>query len=169
MTTQFLVTVEDANGNGAQSSLSTAAAATLIGPALTLTGALTPASVASTGAVTSSSPSAGLGYVVGAGGVIVQQTNKSTTVQLDTVTGKITMNAASLVAGTSVSFTLTNAQIVATDLVDCKHISGGTAGAYNITVFPGAGSAVVTLTNRTAGDLAEAVVLRFAIIRSSDS
>ena len=42
----------------------------------------------------------GIGYAAGAGGTVTQATNKSTTVVLNKTTGQITMNAASLAAGT---------------------------------------------------------------------
>src|SRR5690349_5473791 len=67
--------------------------------------------------------SSGIGYIAGAGGAATQLTNKGTSVQIDKFTGNITMDAAALNAATSVSFTLTNATIAATDMVLVQHIS----------------------------------------------
>lgn len=134
-----------------------------------LASAIAASNVGVAAAITSSSPSAGVGYTTGAGGAVVQGTDKSTTVVLSTVTGKITMNAAALNAATIVSFTLTNTQLTATDMLVIEHVSGGTSGAYTINAFPGAGSAVISVRNNTAGNLSEAIVLRFAIIRSKDA
>lgn len=120
-------------------------------------------------------PSTGLrttlrfGYAAGAGGTVTQATNKSTGVTLNNPCGQITMNAASLAAGTAVSFTLTNDRIDATDLLIVNHSSGGTAGAYMFGCRPGAGSCVITVRNITAGALAEAVVIGFAVLKSTAS
>lgn len=107
------------------------------------------------------------GYGSGAGGTVTQATNKSTTVVLNTRCGQITMNAANLVANTAVSFTLTNSQIASTDLLIINHAGGGTTGAYMFGTRAASGSATITVRNVTAGDLAEALVIGFAVIKSS--
>lgn len=107
--------------------------------------------------------------VAGSGGAVTQGTSKATGVELDTVTGKITAHAAALNAATIVAFTLTNTKMLSTDIVVIEHISGGTSGAYTVNAFPSDGSAVISIRNNTAGNLSEAIVLRFSIIRSSDS
>ena len=66
-------------------------------------------------------------------GTVTQGTNKSTGVSLNAPCGAITMNGAALAADTTVSFTLTNTSIKATDLLVLNHVSGGTAGAYVLT------------------------------------
>lgn len=119
-----------------------------------------------TSPLTSSSSTAGIGYAVGAGGSQTQLTSKATGVTLSKVTGQITMNNAALNAATSVSFTLTNTTIAATDILECKHVSAGTAGAYTVTAFPGASSATITVRNVSAGSLSEAIVLAFAVIKA---
>ncbi len=111
---------------------------------------------------------AGIGYGVGAGGTVTQLTNKATGVTLHKLSGTITTHGAALAAAAIVSFTVTNNQMTATDVVAMQHTSGGTIGAY--TVMPNtsaAGSFVVTLRNNTAGSLSQALVLRFVIIRGS--
>lgn len=129
-------------------------------------GVATGTSLAATGLLTSSSPTAGIGYATGAGGAVTQGTDKSTAVVLNTVTGAITMNAAALNAGVEVSFTLTNSAIAATDVVVISIKSGGTVGAYLVTVGAvAAGSCSITLSNASAGNLSEAVVLNFVVIK----
>jgi hypothetical protein len=105
------------------------------------------------------------GYVTGEGGTVTQATSKATAVTLSKKCGQITMNAASLAADTAVSFTFTNTTIATTDLVVLNHDAGGTPGSYLLNAQPGTGSAVITIRNVTAAALAEAVVIRFAIIK----
>jgi len=113
--------------------------------------------------------SPGYQSALGAGGTISQATDKATTVVLNTTTGQITMNAASLAANTTVAFTLTNSVVAALDILHIKHTSGGTLGAYRVEAFEAAGSASVRVTNITAGALAEAVVLKFYIFKTTTS
>jgi len=99
-------------------------------------------------------------------GTVTQATNKSTGVTLDAPCGAITMNGAALSADTTVSFTLTNSSIAATDLLVLNHISGGTAGSYVLNAQAAAGSASINVTNISTGSLSEAIVIGFAIIKS---
>ena len=105
------------------------------------------------------------GYATGSGGAVVQSSSKSTGVTLDKSNGQITMDAASLSAATIVSFTLTNSVIEAGDIIVMNHISGGTLGAYIFNASTTAGSASINVSNWTSGALAEAVVIRFAVIK----
>ena len=67
------------------------------------------------------------GYTTsGDGGTVTQATSKSTAVTLPKKCGQITMNAAELAVDTVVSFTLTNTEIAAGDLLVLNHVSGGT-------------------------------------------
>lgn len=106
------------------------------------------------------------GYGSG-GGTVIQQTNKSTGVTLDRPTGRITMNAAALAADTTVTFTLNNSSIGAEDLLVLNHVSGGTAGSYLLNAQCVAGSASINVRNVTAGSLSEAIVIGFAVIKST--
>jgi hypothetical protein len=108
-----------------------------------------------------------VGYAAGAGGTISQSGNKSGTVVLNKPSGEITMQNTNLAAATAVSFTLTNSTIGTRDLLLINIVGGATLGAYNVNGNCTTGSAVITLTNRTAGTLGEAVVLRFAVIKGS--
>jgi hypothetical protein len=106
------------------------------------------------------------GYITGEGGTVTQGTSKATAVTLSKKCGQITMHNASLAADTTVSFTLTNSTIAATDLLVLNHVSGGTAGAYLLNAQAGAGSASINVRNITAGSLGEAIVIGFAVIKA---
>ena len=108
-----------------------------------------------------------IGYASGAQGTVTQITSKSTGVTLNKSSGQITMNNASLAAGTTVLFTLTNSTLSAKDVLIVNVGSGGTSGAYwPYVANVAAGSAVIGLYNNTAGALGEAVVINYAIIHS---
>ena len=127
---------------------------------ITPTGVNAPGSVTSTGG--------GVGYATGAGGTQAQATSKATAVTLNKLCGEITLNAASLAANTAVSFTLNNSQLAMGDRLVFNHVSGGTFGAYHVDGrVTGAGVATVVVRNLTAGALAEAIVLGFAIIKAT--
>ena len=118
--------------------------------------------------VTTMNCTVGMGYVAGAGGTVTQATSKATGVTLNKLCGTITMNGAALAAAAIVTFTVTNSQIAATDVVHIQHDTIGTIGGY--TVMPNtsaAGSFKVSVRNNTAGSLSEAIVLRFAIIKAA--
>lgn len=107
----------------------------------------------------------GLGYYIGAGGAVTQLTSKATAFTLSKMTGAITTAADALNAGVVVSATWTNTLIAAGDVVVVSHKSGGTIGPYTINVAAGAGTATLTLRNNTAGNLSEALVIQFAVIK----
>lgn len=109
-----------------------------------------------------------IGYTAAARGAVTQATDKSTAVTLNRSAGTVTMNAATLNATTSVSFTLNNSKISANDAVILS-IVGGTAtpGSYTLWVTGlAAGSATITLRNITGGNLSEAVVFNFVIVHA---
>ncbi len=108
------------------------------------------------------------GHLTGAGGSVTQGSGsgKATGVTLDAATGAITMNNATLNGDTTVSFTLTNNYIEANDIILITHKSAGTSGSYLVNAFPGAGSAVVSVRNITTGNLGEAIVLSFSVIKA---
>lgn len=135
------------------------------GTTLTAAGALTPTSIASTGAVTSSSATAGIGYVTGAGGAVTQLTSKSTAPPaINKLCGQITMNNAALAAAAKVFFTVSNTSCAATDGPTVWVVSGGTANAYRAWVSAvAANSFTVGVENVTAGSLSEAPVIGFFI------
>ena len=109
-----------------------------------------------------------LGYTSAAQGTVTQATSKSTAVTLNKPAGRITLNAASLGATTNVSFTLNNSLISTNDVLILNVAAGATAASYNLWVDSlNAGSASLTLRNTTAGALAEAVVINFALIHNA--
>lgn len=106
-----------------------------------------------------------LGYTSAAQGTVTQATSKSTAVTLNRSAGRITMNNASLAATTNVSFTFNNSFLSSNDVLILNIAAGATAASYNLWVDSlGAGTASITLRNTTAGALAEAVGINFAII-----
>lgn len=123
-----------------------------------------------TGAFAMRSAGSSLGYSTGSGGTVAQATSKATGVTLNTGAGQITLNAANLAAATAVSFVLTNSVIAANDTVVVSIKSGATLGAYHVMADAvTAGTATISLRNLTAGALAEAVVLNFAVVKGSAS
>ena len=118
--------------------------------------------------VTTHGAAFGYGVTTGVGGTVTQATSKATGVTLNTPTGQITLNAASLAASTTALFTLTNSAIGANDTIICHRKSGGTAGAYQVWVDSvAAGSCVIAVRNTTAGALAEAPLLQYSIIKGA--
>jgi hypothetical protein len=111
--------------------------------------------------------SAEIGYATGAQGAVTQSSSKSTPVTLSKSAGRITMNGANLATLTNVTFTLTNTLISVKDVVILNVSSGATAGAYNCWISSmSAGTCTITLRNISGGDLAEAVVINFAVIHA---
>ena len=80
------------------------------------------------------------------------------------------MNNAALAAAAEVSFTVTNSEVSATDVVVVNHASAGTAGAYLVQANTlAAGSFAITVANLSAGSLSEAIVLNFVAIKGASS
>jgi hypothetical protein len=109
-----------------------------------------------------------IGYNASAQGTVTQATSKSTGVTLNKSSGQITMNAASLAAGATVLFTLTNSTLTAKDVLIVNVGSGGTSGAYwPYVANVAAGTAVIGVYNNTASPLAEAIVINYAVIHGA--
>jgi hypothetical protein len=110
----------------------------------------------------------GLGYGTGSGGTVTQATSKSTAVTLNKTNGQITMNNAALAANTPNAFTLVNSTITSSDVVNVS-IQNSVSGATNYIVWcggVGAGSCTISIWNRSAGSLSDAVVINFAVIKA---
>lgn len=107
----------------------------------------------------------------GAGGQVVQEVSKSNGVLLNKPTGQITMHAANLAPGAAVAFVLTSFAIAANDVVIVSIKSGATSGAYAepFAEAVSAGSCRIQLRNQSNGNLAEAVVLNFVVLRGRSS
>ena len=107
------------------------------------------------------------GYVAGEGGTVAQTSNKSNGVTLnDKKCGTITMHNEDMTANQIKSFTFTNNQIAATDIVVLNHASVGTAGAYALNAQAAAGEASINVTNICGATKGEAIVIRFAVIKA---
>jgi catabolite regulation protein CreA len=107
-----------------------------------------------------------IGYVKG--GAVTQETSKSTGVTLNQPCGQITMDDAELAAGAEVTFTVTNSEVAAANVVLVNHGSAGTGGAYLVQANTiAAGSFKITVSNVSAGALSEAIVLNFAVIKGA--
>jgi hypothetical protein len=154
-------------GAGVTEEITLAGGLAFSGTTLTAAGALTPTSVASTGAVKSSG-TGGVGYATGAGGAVTQITNKSTGVTLNKDCGTLTMNNAALASAVLVEFIVTNSEVAATDTINLNLASGATTtNAYRYWISQvSAGSFKVCVENRSAGSLSEALVFNFAVVKA---
>ncbi len=107
------------------------------------------------------------GNVAGSGGTATQATNKTTAVTLNKATGEITMNAAALAAGAIASFTLNNSVLVAGDQLVATHHAAGTFGPYLINArVTGNGTGQIAVRNTSAASLAEAIVIKFTVVKA---
>lgn len=119
------------------------------------------------GAVTSSSPTLGMGYATGAGGAVTQITSRATTVVLNKICGQITTHTASLAAGAEVEFTVTNSTVAATDVVNVAITPGGTGTPMAYVSAVAAGSFKITITNLHASTAdTSADVINFAVLKA---
>lgn len=105
----------------------------------------------------------------GSGGAVTQATNKSTGVTLNSLSGQITMNNATLNAGASVAFAFTNSRIAAADNVVINVAdASATNDAYRVEAHDiASGSCRVRVTNVSGGNLGEAIVLNFSVIKQA--
>ena len=113
----------------------------------------------------------GIGYPSGSGGAVTQATNTTTGVTLNTPTGVITMDDASLAAAAEATFTVTNSSVAATDTIVASIASGDTAGQHIVGVTAVAsGSFKLTVTNVTASTATTAaIVINYAVIKGVSS
>lgn len=105
----------------------------------------------------------GLGYSVGAGGTVTQETSRTTAVELNKLCGSITLVSA---AGstTPATFTVNNTTVDATDVVVLSQKSG--TDKYDLSVSAvGAGSFAITF-NTKSGTTTEQPVINFAVIKT---
>lgn len=103
------------------------------------------------------------------GGTVTQATNKSTAVTLNTESGQITLNGASLAGGAEVTFQVNNDKVTATDCVLVNHGSAGTAGSYLVQANSiAAGSFKITVAN-LGSTASEAIVLNFVLFKGASS
>jgi hypothetical protein len=113
-----------------------------------------------------SSGNGGIGY--SSGSSVIQNTSKSDTVTINAISGKITMHNASLDDKASVSFTVTNSSVSATD-VPVIAISGGTTSAYHLSVTDvNDGNFEITITNVSGFSQSDFVEINFVIIKAAN-
>ncbi len=161
--TQFITTGNVTAGN---LTLSTGGIVSSTG-LISTTANILAGNVLSTGAITSNSSAAGIGYRVGAGGTVTQLTDKTTPVTLNTITGEITMSGVQLSGDSTVSFTLNNSQIGNTDLIVLNQVSDANIGFYSFNGQCNSGNAVISVHNMTNTNRSDAIVIRFAVIRGA--
>jgi hypothetical protein len=160
-----------------------AASLTVTALAISVTNTLTAAGVVASGTVTSlgvsvtntvtasgmlATGAVGIGYATGAGGAVSQATSKATSVTLNKTCGLITCTNTVLSAGVIVTFNVTNSTVTNGDIVLANHAAIGTFGAYNIvpnTVTAGVFS--ITVMNNTVSNLAEAIGIKFAVVKAA--
>lgn len=104
------------------------------------------------------------GYGTGAGSSVTQVGTKAIGVTINSPGGQITTASDTLTAATSVSFTVINSHVTNADLV----IAHSQNTNYSIRVNQAStGSFVLNIKNESAGNLSQAVVINFAVFRSS--
>ena len=112
----------------------------------------------------------GIGYATGAGGAVTQATNRTTGVTLNTITGTITTNNASLAAEGTAKFTVTNSAVAIGDTVVVSQQSGSNSGGTLVSVTTvAAGSFQIAVHNgNVAAGTAEtgAILINFAVIKA---
>jgi hypothetical protein len=113
-----------------------------------------------------------LGYCSCAFGEVTQLVSKSTAVTLNTPSGRITMDDASLGNNSTVIFRMNNSTIKTNDVL-VLNISGGVAGVGQYLAYVGdigTGYADIALANRKGGGgaLSEAVKITFSTIHNRD-
>lgn len=110
-----------------------------------------------------------LGYGVGSGGTVTQDTSKSTTVTLNKPTGLIRTSTSSLAANSSAIFGVNNSIVSHTDLVTVKKLHDEVPPEnYRVEcIGGGAGTFLIRITNLTGSPLSDAIVLYFAIIKGA--
>lgn len=123
------------------------------------------------GAVKSTSASAGIGYATGAGAAVTQGTSRSTGVTANAVSGAITTHTASLAAGDSATFTVTNTSVAIGDVVAVSIRSGATNKETSVAVTTvAAGSFQLTVHNQHASEAeVGAIIVNFAVIKAVSS
>ena len=133
----------------------------------TISGNATAGNLLSSGAITSNSATAGVGYTTGAGGTVTQLTDKTTAVTLNKVSGEITMSNAQLNGDATVSFTLNNSTITNTDVIILNQVSDANIGFYSFNGKCNTGNAVISVHNMTNNNRSDAIVIRYAIIKAA--
>jgi hypothetical protein len=180
---QLKTSVSDETGSGAlvfatSPTLVTPVLGTATGTALTLSGAISvggastlTGTVACAGTLGALDITCNNSLTFANGGAVSQATSKTSGVVVNAPTGEITMNSASLADATNARFTVTNSSTISPGNIIVNHVSGGTAGAYQVTAcnFVNGVSFDIVLRNVSGGALGESPVIQFTIIGGSNS
>ena len=115
----------------------------------------------------------GIGYAAGDGSTVTQQTNRTTGVTINTLSGAITTNNASLAAEATADFIVTNSKVEINDCVVVSQRSGSNGGGTLVSVSAvAAGSFTIRVHNgNVAAGTAEtgAIIINFAVIKGSSA
>lgn len=115
------------------------------------------------------------GYAAGkgAGGAVTQATNRTTGVTLNTLSGQITTNTASLAAETAAVFTVTDSKVAIGDVIVLSQQSGSNGGNTDLVVVAVAAGSfnIAVVNNNVAAGTAEtgAIIINFAVIKAAVS
>ena len=108
----------------------------------------------------------------GPGGTVTQATNRTTGVTINTLSGQITTNTASLAAEAAAVFVVTNTNVFADDVVVVSIASGSNSGNTKVTVnavTTGTFSIQVANDNPAAGTAETgAIVINFLIMKAQN-
>jgi len=131
--------------------------------ALNVTSNIAGGNLLSPGMIKSSSSTAGIGYATGAGTVVAQTVSRTQGVQIDRVTGQITLVSA---AGTSAytTFIVTNSTVQSGDVVLLSQKSG--TDKYNAFVTAVTNGTFSITFNDVSGTTTEQPVFNFAVIKA---
>ena len=124
--------------------------------------------ITSNGSVLAVNSNGGIGYGGGSGGTVAQATNKSTAVTLNKPNGVIQMTAETMASGAVAGFNFYNNTIGANDHMLVTIGPNVNPMTYNVWATAASdGLAYVYIKNISASTLAEAVQIRFAVIKGS--
>jgi hypothetical protein len=131
--------------------------------ALNVTANIAGGNLLSPGMIKSSSSTAGIGYATGAGTTVTQTVSRTQGVQIDRVTGQITLFTAS---GTSAytTFVVTNSTVVSGDVIILSQKSGTDKYLAFVTNVTN-GTFSITFSD-VSGTTSEAPVFNFAVIKA---
>lgn len=114
----------------------------------------------------------GIGYTTGQGGSVTQATDKTTTVTLNKLSGRITTANQSMTNGQTIIFNFSNSFIVDGDQVLVTSGPGLSNALFNYRLAAGEvsnGGCRISITNISGGTLAEAIPLNFMVLKGSMS
>lgn len=118
------------------------------------------------GFIKSSSATAGIGYATGAGGTVVQATNRTTGVTLNKVCGSITMVTAAGSA-TPATFIVTNSAVAQNDRIILNY--GSATNVYHFIVSATANGSFAITFFTTGGTASDTPIIGFTVIKSVSS